>query len=194
MAGRVAEAANLFDYFNDRVEHARTQHGVRISDDTSLYLSSLLVERARADRPAPPQTTLAELHAVAVKSPPAIQVRAYRELGDRSLYLLGYFAESLSRRTVGPEYYADMGAAAYHRVDLLFKTLFSDPFGPVFRELAAMFRDCVRLLADVREASRDHGDDLVDLYVQWMATGDDAIRRRLLDRGLVVPKTPTADS
>lgn len=194
MAGRVAETANLFDYFNVRVEQARAAQGVRISDDTSLYLASLLTERARADRPAPPETTLAELHAHAAAAPPATQVRTYRELGDRSLYLLGYFTESLSRRTVGPEYYADMGSAAYHRVDMLFKALFADAFGPVFHELAARFRDCVRVLSDVREASREHGDELVELYDQWLATGDEEIRKRLLDRGLVIPRAPLTDS
>lgn len=191
MASRVAEAPNLFDYFNDRVEQARAAHGVRISNDTSLYLATLLTERARADRPAPPETTLAELHAHAAAAPPTTQVRAYRELGDRSLYLLGYFAESLQRRTVGPDYYADMGAAAYHRVDVLFKALFADAFGPVFHELAARFRDCVRLLSEVRDAQqRDGTDDLADLYGQWLATGDEEIRRRLLDRGLVIPRAP----
>jgi len=193
MAGRVAESTNLFDYFNVRVEQARVAQGVRLSPDTSLYLASLLTERVRADRPAPPETTLAELHAHAASAPPATQVRTYRELGDRSLYLLGYFTESLSRRTVGPDYYADMGSAAYYRVDVLFKALFSDAFGPVFHELAARFRECVRVLAGVREANREHGDDLVELYEEWLATGDEEVRRRLMDRGLVVPKGPVAD-
>lgn len=188
MASRVA-TANLFDYFNDRVQSARVQRGIRISDDTGLYLATLLTERTRADRPAPPETTLAELHARAAAAPPPAQARAYRELGDRALYLLGYFAESLSRRLVGPDYYVDMGAAAYHRTDVLFKTLFADAFGPVFSELAEMFRDCVGVLADVREAARrDNADELLDLYEQWLATGDEETRRRLLDRGLVVPR------
>jgi len=185
----------LFDYFNDHVAAARAERSVHISNDTTLYLATLLTERARADRPAPPETTLAELHARAAASAPADQARTYRELGDRALYLLGYFAESLSRRVVGPDYYADMGAAAYHRTDLLFKVLFSDAFGPVFRELAARFRECVGILSEVRAAQhKDQPDEILDLYEHWLATGDEQVRQRLLDKGLVVPRTAPNDS
>ena len=91
----VLETANLFDYFNEEVESARAGRGSRISDDTGLYLATLLADRVRADRPAPPEDTLAELHARAATSPLADQAKTYRELGDRSLYRVGYFAESL---------------------------------------------------------------------------------------------------
>jgi hypothetical protein len=111
----------------------------------------MLAERVRADRSAPPETTLAELHARASSAPPAEQARAYRELGDRTLMCLGLFRESLARKTVGPAYYADMGSAAYARVDLVFKRWFSDAFGPVFGELAVQFRACVAVLARIRQ-------------------------------------------
>jgi hypothetical protein len=171
------------------VEEARSLITVRISDDTSLYLATLLTERARADRPSLPEDTLAELHARAANASPGDQAKTYRELGDRALYLLGYFVESLSRHLVSPDYYAQMGSAAYHRVDLIFKALFSDPFGPVFRELAAMFRECVRIVSVVRDAHRrDFPNRLMDLYEAWLTTGDKQLERELLDRGVLLPK------
>jgi hypothetical protein len=73
----------------------------------------------------------------------------------------------------------------------LFKSLFADAFGPVFHELAGRFRDCVRLLSGVRDAQgRDQPDETVELYGQWLATGDESLRQRLLDRGLVIPRAP----
>ncbi len=137
---------NLFDYFHGKVEDVRAARQVRVSDDTALYLARLLTERARADRPAPPEQTLAELHARAAICRPAEQARTYQELGDRALYVLGCFRTSLSSRAVGPSYYAQMGQAAYARVDRVMRLWFADAFGPVFRELAGGFDQCVGLL------------------------------------------------
>ena len=152
MSSRVTANENLFDYFQARVEEAPVR---RLSEDTRLYLVTLLTDRARADRPSPPEQTLAELHLRGAHAPPAEQIRAYRELGDRALYLLGYFAESLERRPVGPGYYAEMGAAAYYRVDVGFKRWFADAFGPLFRELAVRFDECVQVLEAVRRADEE---------------------------------------
>ncbi len=185
----VSTTNNLFDYFNERVSGARGELSVDLSDDTSLYLASLMTERARTDRPAPTETTLAELHASAALARPAHQARTYRELGDRSLYKLGYFRESLLRLSVGPSYYEDMGAAAYYRVDQVFKRWFSDAFGPVFAELAAQFHDCVGILALIREQD-ESADDLDTLYDEWLQTGDEEVAARLRARGLVLPRWP----
>lgn len=192
---RVTTDANLFDYFHDHVEQARNRRRLEISDDTGLYLATLLADRTRSDRPAPPEETLAELHAAAAQAPPAKQASTYRELGDRALYLLGYFAESLQRRLVGPAYYAEMGVAAYHRVDLLFKVLFSDAFGPVFGELSREFRGCVDVLSDIRDAHRrDHPNELMQLYTRWLETGDKAVEAELRERGLLLKPLGLAES
>jgi len=177
----------LFDYFHERVEHAKHHQTVPISENTTLYLASLLAERARTDRPAPQETTLVELHLRAAHSPPGEQARTYRELGDRALYVLGYFSESLDRSTVSPGYYADMGTAAYHRADSVFKQWFSDAFGPVFQELAAHFHECVELIEEVRGKPTEDPDDMVKLYERWLLTGSEKYAQRLRANGILVP-------
>ncbi len=191
----VANAANLFDYFHEHVRRAAHDRRLDVSDDTTLYLVTLLEGRARADRPEPPEDTLAELHGRAANSPPAEQARTYRELGDRTLYMLGYFSDHLDNRVVGSAYYATMGAAAYDRVDTLFKLVFADAFGPVFRELARSFESCVRVLGDVRDAHADkRPSDLLGVYERWLATGDESLAAILREGGLVLPKTVINDA
>jgi len=186
----VSATNNLFDYFNEQVCQAREELSVSLSGDTSLYLASMMTDRARTDRPTPPETTLAELHASAANARPAEQLRAYRELGDRSLYQLGYFRESLERTPVATSYYEDMGSAAYHRVDQVFKRWFADAFGPVFTELAEHFGDCVGILTRVRDKEIEGPDALGRLYQEWLRTGDDAVAARLKAHGLVLPRWP----
>lgn len=186
MRYHVDPADNLFDYFHGHVEDARSALGVRLRDDTVLYLVTLLTERARTDRPAPPEHTLAELHARAASEPITAQARTYRELGDRALWLLGWFRESLTRRTVSPSYYAQMGAAAYHHVDMAFKAAFADAFGPVFRELADSFEGAVGIVGRVRESHDDAPDALGRLYAAWLDEPSEALAARLRARGLVL--------
>lgn len=183
----LSDREHLFDYFDERVGEAREDLGVDLSQDTALYLTNLLVERARADRPAPPEATLAELHARASQQSPSARASTYRELGDRSLYLVGYFRESLSRRVVGPRYYAEMGSAAYHQVDQVLKQRFADAFGPVFAELAAGFRDCVAILDRIRVVQDAQPDPLSRWYEEWLLTGDEDTAERLRRRGLILP-------
>lgn len=188
MTAVIAATDNLFDYFHEAVEGARAQQGLRIGDDTALYLANLLADRARADRPAPTETTLAELHGRAANAPPAEQVRAYRELGDRALYSLGYFEESLERRVVGSTYYQDMGRAAYTRVDHVMKRWYANAFNAVFEELADEFRGCMALLTAVRDTHlREHPEEVLSLYERWAKSGSDALARRLRVAGVVVP-------
>ena len=142
---------------------------------------------ARTDRAAPSAPTLAELHAAAAAARPGEQARTYRELGDRALYDLGYFRERVSRGPVSEAYVASMGTAAYARVDTVLRTWFADAFGPVFRELAGRFRECVDVLGGVR-AQHDADDDVATLYGTWLATGDETIARRLRRLGLVLPR------
>jgi len=195
MKPNLAHAENLFDFFHARVEDARSGASIAISDDTSLYLASLLADRARNDHPDEPTETLAELHARAAQSPPGQQAARYRELGDRSLYLLGFFREHLDRRrrVIGPSYYEDMGSAAYFKVDLVLKRWFSDAFGPVFGELAQGFKECVQLLDRVR--TRDADDSgLFAAYDAWLVGGDPQSAATLYAGGLVLPREPTDES
>jgi len=178
---------NLFDYFHGQVSDAHADLPVELSSDTLLYLTQMLTERARTDRPSLPETTLAELHGRAHNGRPEEQVRAYRELGDRSLYTLGCFSEQLNRQIVGPNYYRDMGSAAYWRVDTTIKRWFADAFGPVFRELALRFEGCVQLLDHVTERHDEaHPNTLLRLFRTWQETGSDEVPQPLPAHVVVV--------
>lgn len=148
---------HLFDYFHQSVQSALDTSNLDISDDTALYLATLLTDRARTDRPCPDIDTLAGIHAEAAQSPPGKSASLYRELGDRTLYVLGCFRQHLDRvrRPVGPDYYEQMGIAAYGQCDRVLKTWFADAFGPVFTDLSRQFPGCVGVLSAVKRSEQD---------------------------------------
>jgi hypothetical protein len=150
-----------------------------------------MVDRARADRPAPPADTLAELHAAAAsQSRPADQARAWRELGDRALHSLGTERERLAARSVVPlSYYEAMGRQGYRRLDEVMKRSFADAFGSLFAELSSRFGAAVSALNRACEAV-NRSDDLDELLDEWVSTGSEEVARRLRLRGVVVARRP----
>ena len=190
--------ANLFDWFDTRVDDAVQTQAPSLPQDVTRYLKQLLVERAqsahafRADSPQ----TLAELHLRASGSPPGQAIGLYKQLGDRALYIGGYFHDSLDRKTVGVDYYADMGESAYARLAGLCRVGWTEqgPLARLFGDMAQAFRDCLQVLRSI--GGRDRGDDLEDLVAlaqRWLLTQDAAVERLLLERG-ALPTLSTSEN
>lgn len=197
MRAPLTTSANLFDFFHDKVDTAVHARRTEVSEEGVFYLSNLLVERGRCPADAAPDT-LAELHIAARGAGPVGAIRAWRELGDSALHTSGFFRGSLARRLVSLDYYLEMGASAYARLARLLRASGGrggegghKAFDAVFEELATTFADCSEVLSDVRTAVRAEGDDcqpeaIVELYEEWLATGNAAAARRLGQLGLLV--------
>ncbi len=190
--------ANLFDHFDAAVDDAVALKAVDLPADVTQYLKQLLVERTQAERAFRADTpqTLAELHLRASGSPAGQAIGLYKQLGDRALYIGGYFHDSLDRKTVGVGYYADMGEAAYARLAGLCRVGWAEqgPLSQLFCDMAQAFRDCLGVLRSI--AGRDRGDDLEDLVAlaqRWLQTGDEAAERLLLARG-ALPTLSTSEN
>ena len=110
---RIVTRENLFDFFHEQVDSAVSNHGNPLSQEGVYYLSNLLGERGRRGTEGD-DALLVDLHLQARQGGRAQAIQAYRELGDKALYITGFFPKSLSRKTVGVSYYQDMGSSAYH--------------------------------------------------------------------------------
>ena len=116
-------AAPLIDRTPSRVVFAELVAGALHStsvDPTPLaatYLVDLLEDHVRltspAERPSAGEETLAEALLAARTLRGAVRLRRLRGLGDRALFVAGFFGDSLDRRAVGIRYYADSGRLAY---------------------------------------------------------------------------------
>lgn len=163
-----------------------------------VYLVDLLEARVRSAPPPPeasPPDTLAESLVAALLVEGATRMARLRALGDRALFHAGFFGPSLSRRTVGVRYYADIGATAYSRLSSGLASRGPDPTGAeLFYELASRFGDFIELLSEVGERARGSRDlDLLTLYDRYRATGSRRDRARLIRRGLIVPAREAAE-
>ena len=123
--------------------------------------------------------------AQAATSSPAERARHLREVGDHSLYVSGFFADSLSRGLVDLEYYIEMGGTAYSQLARMpSRTVSTD----VYLELSDKFPRLVDVLAEVSDSSLGSNASVVQLYERWLRTGSEWIARKLRARG-VLPGT-----
>jgi hypothetical protein len=123
------------------------------SEPAEWYLVGLLGEFTKSRISDEP---LAIKLAGAGEVEPGQRVKQLKEVGDTSLYVSGFFTESLERKLVGADYYMGIGARAYAELAGRLGGALTD----VYRELAAKFPGFVDVLSHVRKRCdfklRDH--------------------------------------
>lgn len=171
---------NLREFFHDSVQTALRKQHVAVDDHTEHYVVNLLTMFARSDE-LYEQTAegtrlkpLAHMLAAAAEAPsPQLRDQALRRLGDVSLFIAGFFAQSFARKLVDVDYHIAMGGRAYGTLaDSMRSSIRGQAFAAVFLELAQKFQRLVDVLNDVAEMSYEHSDkDILRLYEIWMKTG-----------------------
>jgi hypothetical protein len=174
------------EYFKEMVEAALVRQQLRANELTSYYLVDLLCRFMRPDvRIAYNDDThepLALRLARALETGGMEQRARLRNLGDFSLFMSGFFGDSLSRRVVDIDYYRSMGEYAYGSL----ARRDTDAFGEVFTELARKFVGFMDVLSDVSERTAVSGEtDVLRLYEKWLRTGSPRDGKRLVDRGIL---------
>lgn len=173
-------------YFRDRLESALARQHVTAGALTTGYLVNLLCQFVRGDgcdgfaRDAEP---LAFRLVRALESGGSLQRAHLQSLGDFSLFVSGYFADSFPRRTVDVDYYVSMGEYAYGSLSRSDRAECAQVFG----ELSRKFVGFTDVLADISEQTGITSSeiDVLRLYEKWLKTGSARDGRRLVERGLL---------
>ncbi|MBI2222755.1 MAG: hypothetical protein HYU53_16305 [Acidobacteria bacterium] len=173
------------EYFRTLVESACEHRRLKVSDLTSYYLVNLLCGYVRfgPGSPAPlDDEPLALRLAKALESGGEEQRARLRSLGDVSLFVSGFFSDSLRRKVVDVDYYVSMGEYAYGSLSRLDR----DTFAVTFAELAERFAHFVDVLGEVSEQSGlTSQQDLLRLYERWLRAGSRRAGQKLVERGIV---------
>src|SRR5437016_503173 len=103
-------AGSLSEFFKDAVERALRNQKVETTELTEFYLVQLLSEFAHAPRS---DEALALQVCEGLSAAPVARAQKLREVGDTSLFISGFFPDSLNRSLVDVDYYIGMGEIAY---------------------------------------------------------------------------------
>lgn len=180
----VTLATSVDEFFHEVVTDALSAVDLDASEPAGWYLVGLLGDFTTARLSDEPLG----LKLAATPDSPEQRVRTLKEVGDTSLYVAGFFAESLTRSLVDVDYYVGLGQTAYARLARSFGTHRS--IGEVYEELAAKFPQFVDVLAQVRKrvtiAELNGSSDIGRLYDIWLRTRDEWVEKKLVQAGLLV--------
>jgi hypothetical protein len=176
------------EYFRPLVESALQRQHVDVHELTSFYVVNLLCAFVHADRAGAVDQPLGVTLVRALQVSGAAQRDDLRRVGDTSLFISGFFSDSLKAGFVDLEYYVHLGARAYGSLALRPHDAFAD----VFDELAAKFSPLVDVLNEVSEQSAlSSNTDVLRLYEKWLRTGSRRSGSLLAARGIL--PIPTAN-
>lgn len=182
----VTLAASVDEFFHEVVTEALSAVEVDASEPAGWYLVNLLGEFTKTrltDEPlglklAQPVESAAE------------RVRNLKEVGDTSLYVAGYFAESLTRSLVDVDYYVGLGQNAYAQLARHMSGAHGKSISDVYAELADNFPRFVDVLGEVRKrvaiAELSGISDIGRLYEIWLRTRDEWVEKKLKAAGILV--------
>ncbi len=190
--GRVLEVADLRGYFREALHTAIERQRFAVHDQTEHYVANLLALFARSEAlfeetpEGPRLKPLALMLGDALEAPRrGDRARLLQRLGDVSLFIAGFFAESFARRLVDVDYHIAMGGQAYGSAASIVRgSQRGAALGGVFAELAAKFQRLVDALNEVADGARSAEQDLLRLYEVWLKTGSPRARALLLARGV----------
>jgi hypothetical protein len=172
------------EFFHEAVSDALSAVDLDASQPASWYLVGLLGDFTKARLTDEPLG----IQLAAPAGDAAERVKTLKHVGDTSLYVAGFFAESLSRSLVDVEYYVGLGQNAYAQLARSLSA--SRSIGEVYEELSEKFPKFVDVLAQVRKrtylAELNQTTDVGKLYDIWLRTRDEWVEKKLKAAGLLV--------
>ena len=184
MSEAVFRQESAVEYFKELVDGALTHQGLATQELTAFYVVQLLTSflQRPASGDAEDQMPLAVRLAQALDSGGVRQRESLRQIGDVSLFISGFFSDSLNRKLVDVDYYVSIGGCAYNALS----RVETDTFSSVFAELGEKFVGFVDVLSEVSErTSCASNADLLRLYERWLKTGSRRSGQLLAERGVV---------
>lgn len=180
------------DHFVEVVGEGLSRRNIKTYPAVSRYLVDLLEHYLDARNLFEPDhdeagnkrpSTLAELYFHASNADPSERRGLLKKLGDKSLYISGFFGDSLRRSVVDIEYYAEMGCAAYASLS---RTAKEDNVAMVYQVFSNRFLDFVDVLTYISQKSFIKSDEsILRLYDQYLRTGSELAKEKLIEMGVV---------
>lgn len=190
----VVPVRNLRDYFRESIDEAMSRQRVEVDPHAAHYVVNLLTLFARSEDLYEDHGDVYGLKPLALMMVDAVEAGSAEQrnfflqrIGDVSLFIAGFFADSLAHRLVDLDYYIHMGGNAYGSLSEEIKgTIRGQALAHVYRELARKFQILVDVLNEVRDSARQSSDiDLLRTYEVWLKTGSKRAESLLRQNGVV---------
>ena len=179
------------EWFREAVGEVLSLPRLQVREETEWYLVDLLTGFMASERlfVEQPDGTLAEeplalilLRAMAAER--RERAAQLKRLGDTSLFVSGFFGDSLARGAVDAGYYRAMGERAYGALaEGERSAALAGLYGELSRRFDA-FVDCFAEIAELADLASNRG--LVRLFERWQLTRSERVAEKLRARGVAL--------
>ena len=174
------------EHFSMMVSKAMKGQGIKASPMAEFYLSNLLTGFIDARRIS--GKTFSERFLKALGAEGGLKKILLKELADSSLFISGFFHESLKRKIVDVDYYMDMGIISYNMLSEFFSGNgrdYNTTLSSLYREMSEKFLKFADILDEVsEESSIKTARDLLRLYERWLKTKSKRTETLLRELGI----------
>lgn len=172
------------DFFKEAVRDAFVQRKIAAFPMAENYLVNVLEHYVvAAHLHESEQPTLAETLLIAAQSEHATKVDMLKKLGDRTLYVCGFFSDSFQRKVIDLDYCAEMGGTAYR---ILAQSTKEDTLSQVYTLYSKKFLAFVEALNYISEKSQmQSSNNVLRIYDRYLKTGSELAREKLSKMGIV---------
>lgn len=186
-------------FFKRCLEKAKQKQKLSLGAFTEHYLVSLLEKASDAETFfTTPNTEVRDeplvlVFAKACETPSqTYQIELLKSIGDRALYMTGFFPDYFYHQGFDSSYYMSMGGAAYGMVSSLTEQKHDAPI-KIFEELSQKFPHLVEVIAEISESAGMTSDqDLLKIYERWMQSKSQRLFEKLKSHGMFpVPSSKT---
>jgi hypothetical protein len=185
MAESLVHTQSPLEFFKEQVEAACERQHLHPQPLTSYYVVRLLAEFMHLGSSTTGAIASNEALGIrfirAMHSGGSLQRRGLKEVGDASLFISGFFSDSLRRSLIDVDYYMTLGGHAYRSLSAT-----DDALSPIFVELSDKFVAFADVLSEVSErASLTSDTDVLRLYEKWIRTGSRRNGDLLAEKGII---------
>lgn len=181
------------DFFKDAVRDAFSKRRIEAFPMAEDYLVNVLehyviaahlheseeIDELGHKKPS----TLAETLLIAAQSEHSTKVDMLKKLGDRTLYVCGFFSDSFERKVIDVDYCAEMGGTAYR---ILAQSTREDTLSKVYTLYSQKFLAFVDALNYISEKSQlQSSNNVLRIYDRYLKTGSELAREKLTTLGIV---------
>jgi hypothetical protein len=189
----IVATISIQEFFKEAIDKALVHLAIQPNAATASYLVELLCNYAKITGEEFEQP-LAPVLADARRSSLEQSLGQLQRVGDQSLYMAGFFKDSLRKAELDLTYYVILGGTAYRKLSQVLQHHSSKTQLVIaFSELGTHFARFVDVISYVKNKgdppSQQEGissSEIGALYEEWLQTKSESLEQRLREAGMLI--------
>jgi hypothetical protein len=181
---------NLMPFFMELIEEASEHQNFYSGEMVTFYMVNLLVDYIRTERlyanEVKGEATLVSALEHAMNADEIYKETYFKRLGDYTLFVSGFFHDSLSRSLVDVNYYIGIGKIAYSNLASVIPGTRRKTAKDLYGNISKGFKKVVDILSEVSDKVMIcNNRDVLRIYDRWLKTGSERDKSLLKESGVI---------